>query len=207
MPWLVATNLFRGLQQARHSIKTGYDVSQPVCGNKDEDKPIAGIGQGNGLGFSLWCLFNTIIIKPYKRKGHGTIITTPISKKEVFLLGFVFVGDADLVTVANNAYTSDVEMIQKIQALMTDGAVIFKPLAISSPLLKLDGSWCYFSRMAPTGSTKQKTHSLVSQLYLIKTETCTLSPEKSLQQSLNLLVYVTNTLSSTHLLCLPCLKK
>ena len=36
------------------------------------------------------------------------------------LLGFAFVDDADLVTAANNAYTSGVEMIQKMQALMTE---------------------------------------------------------------------------------------
>jgi len=81
--WLVATNLFRVLKQARHCIKTGYGISQPVYGNEDEDKPIAGIGQGNGLGPLLWCLTSTIIIKKCKRKGHGTTITitTPISKK------------------------------------------------------------------------------------------------------------------------------
>ena len=95
-------------------IKTSYGVSQPVYGNKDEDKPIARIGQGDGLGPSLWCLISTIIIKTCKRKGHRIIITTPISKKEVSLLGFAFVDDADLVTTANNAYTSSMEMINKM---------------------------------------------------------------------------------------------
>ena len=41
VPWLVATNLFQVLQEARHCIKTGYGVSEPVYGNNDEDKPIA----------------------------------------------------------------------------------------------------------------------------------------------------------------------
>ena len=88
VPWRVLTNLFRVLKQARHSIKTNYGVSKPVYGNEDENKPIAGIGQGNGLGPSLWCLTSTIIIKTCKRKGHRTTITTPISKKIVSLLGF-----------------------------------------------------------------------------------------------------------------------
>ena len=55
-----------------------------------------------------------------KRKGHGTTIITPISKKIVSLLGFAFVDNADLVTMANNAYTSGAVMIPKIPALMTD---------------------------------------------------------------------------------------
>ena len=45
---------------------------------------------------------------------------TPISSRTVSLLGFAFVDDADLVTVANNAYQSGTEMIQKMQALMAD---------------------------------------------------------------------------------------
>ena len=108
------------LQQARHRIKTCYGVLQPVYGNEDANDPIAGIGQGNGLGPSLWWLISTIIIKCCKRKGHGTTFTTPISKRVVSLLGFVFVDDADVVTAANNAYQSGGEMIQKMQALMID---------------------------------------------------------------------------------------
>ena len=41
VPWIVATNIFRVLQQAYHQIKTGYSVSRPVYGNKNENKPIA----------------------------------------------------------------------------------------------------------------------------------------------------------------------
>ena len=115
---MIARNTFLVLQQARHRIKIGYGVLQPVYGNEDVNNPIAGNGQVNGLGTSLWCLISTIIIKCCKRKGHGTTIKTPISKIIVSLLGFDFVDDADLVTAANNAYQSDGEMIQKMQALM-----------------------------------------------------------------------------------------
>ena len=41
-------------------------------------------------------------------------------KKTVSLFRFAFVDDADLVTAANNAYQSFGEMIQEMQALMTD---------------------------------------------------------------------------------------
>ena len=120
MPWMIARNMFLVLQQARHRIKTGYGVSRPVYRNEDVNNPIAGISQGNSLGPSFWCLISTIIIKCCNKKGHGTTITTPISKRIVSLLGFAFVDDAGLVTAANNAYQSGEGMIQKIQALMTD---------------------------------------------------------------------------------------
>ena len=102
--WMIVRNMFLVLQQACHRNKTYSGVSRPVYGNEDANNPIAGIGQDNGLGPSLWCLISTIIIKCCKRKGHGTIIITPISKRTVSLLGFAFVNDADLVTAANNVY-------------------------------------------------------------------------------------------------------
>ena len=91
-----------------------------MYGNKDEKEPIAGIGQGNGMGPSLWCLISTVVIKTCKRKGHGTTIRTSISQKIVSLLYFAFVDNADLVAAAKNTCTSGVAMIQKMQALMTD---------------------------------------------------------------------------------------
>ena len=119
VPWMITRNLFFVLQQAHHCIKTCYGISEPVYGNEDKKEPIAGIGQGNRLGSSLWCLISTVIIKTCKHKGHGTTITTPISKKIFSFLGFAFVDDADLVTAASNAFKSGAEIIQKMQAFMT----------------------------------------------------------------------------------------
>ena len=120
VPWAIARNFFLVLQQAHHSIKTGYRVSKPVYGNEDANNPIAGIGQGNGIDPSLWVLISTIIVNCCRRKGHGTTIIAPISNKTIFILGFAFVDDTDLVTAANNAYQTGTEMIGKMQALMTD---------------------------------------------------------------------------------------
>ena len=102
LPWNVATTLFRVLQKAHHSIKTGYGVSKPVCGK--EDKTIAGIGQRSGLGPSLWCLISTILIKMCKIKGHGTTSITAIPRTVVSLIEFAFVNNTDLVTAANDAH-------------------------------------------------------------------------------------------------------
>ena len=118
VPWRVTTMLFRVLQKARHNIKTSYGVSKPVYGNKD--KVIAGNCHGNRLGPLFWCLITTILIKMCKMKRHGTTIITAISKTVVSLVGFSYVDNADLVTAANNAYTSGEAMIKKMQSLMTD---------------------------------------------------------------------------------------
>ena len=78
-----------------------------------------GIGQDNSQGPSLWCLMSSVGIKDCKRNSHGRTRITAISGKIASLLGFDFINDADLVTVARNARTSGTEMIQKMQALMT----------------------------------------------------------------------------------------
>ena len=109
--------LFLVLQRVRHSIKTGYGVSESVYGNEEE--AITRIGRGDGLGPLLWCLISTIPIKMCKMKGHATTIITTISKTVVSLIGFVFADDTDLVTAADNAHASGETLIKQMQILMT----------------------------------------------------------------------------------------
>ena len=119
IPWMIARSYFRPLQLGRHRIKTSYGLSKPVYGNEDPQEPIAGIGWGNSMGPSLWCLMSSVLIKDCKQNGHGTTIITAISRKIASLLGFAFVDNADLTTAASYAHTSGTEMIHKMQALMT----------------------------------------------------------------------------------------
>ena len=84
------------LQKAKHKIKTSYGVSDPVYGKKES--AISGIGQSNGLDPALWAFISSIIFEMCKARGHGTVVTTSVSKEDVSLLGFAFVDDADLMT-------------------------------------------------------------------------------------------------------------
>ena len=70
VPWMITCTLFLVLQRARHSMKRGYGVLKPVFENEDPNNPIGGIGQGNGIGPSLWYLISTIILSCCRRKGH-----------------------------------------------------------------------------------------------------------------------------------------
>ena len=54
VPHLICKVLFQTLQQAKHHIQTGFGRSEAVYGKKDV--PLSGIGQGNGLGPTLWAL-------------------------------------------------------------------------------------------------------------------------------------------------------
>jgi hypothetical protein len=74
-PYNAAGILFLVLAKARHKIKTGYGTSDWVYGN--EEVPISGCGQGNGLGPALWALISTKVIKMCERAGHGTTCIAP----------------------------------------------------------------------------------------------------------------------------------
>ena len=115
--WSVATILFEVLQKARHEIKTSYGVSAPVYG--DKETAISGIGQGNGLGPTLWALISSIIFKMCKARGHKMNMTTAISKQEISFIGFAFVDDADLVAGAEDVNTPRATMIARFQAMTT----------------------------------------------------------------------------------------
>jgi retron-type reverse transcriptase len=60
---VLARSLFETLQKADHQIKTGYGKSDKAYGNSDEPEPHQGIGQGNGLGPTLWALLSSVLIR------------------------------------------------------------------------------------------------------------------------------------------------
>ena len=77
VPQRVCKVLFSTLQKAKHHIKTGFGRSEAVYG--DEKVPIMGIGQGNGLGPTLWCLISTILFRMMQTAGHGVSLISALS--------------------------------------------------------------------------------------------------------------------------------
>jgi hypothetical protein len=116
VPYNAARILFLVLAKARHKSKTGYGTSDWV--HKDEDIPISGCGQGNGLGAALWALISTKVIKICERAGHGTTCIAPISGKLLRFLGFAFVDDADLSDCADDVNAKGEEMVERFHQFM-----------------------------------------------------------------------------------------
>ena len=116
VPYLAAKTLFLILAKARHKIKTGYGISDWVYG--DEEIPISGCGQGNGLGPALWALISTKVIKMCERAGHGTTCIAPLSGKLLKFLGFAFVDDADLSECAEDVNTTGEELVSSFHRFM-----------------------------------------------------------------------------------------
>ena len=119
VPQRVCKVLFSTLQKAKHHIKTGFGRSEAVYG--DENVPIMGISQGNGLGPSLWCLISTILFRMMQKAGHRVSMICALSLFLIQLVGFMFVDDIDLFCAGKTAKTSGEAFNQTFRLLSTDG--------------------------------------------------------------------------------------
>ena len=95
VPAMIARTLFGMLQKARHRIKTGFGISDPVYG--DEEVPIQGSGQGNRSVPTACAPISSKMFQVMDRADHGLLAITAISAITLPLVGFAFVDDADLV--------------------------------------------------------------------------------------------------------------
>ena len=108
--------LFQVMQKSLHCIKTGYGTLEPVYG--DETVPLAGSGQGNGLGPTLWALISTVILIRCKRDGHGMKSITSITKLPIYFMGYLFVDDSDIVQGSDDVNTSGESLLPDFQEFM-----------------------------------------------------------------------------------------
>jgi len=148
IPQKVYKVLFSTLQKAQHHIKAGFGRLEAVHGN--EEVPMMGIGQGNGLGPTLWCLISTIIFRMMKKAGHGVSMVSALSLTLVQLVGFAFVDDTDLFCAAQTSYTAAEVLSVDFQAALHrwTGGLIATGGAIAP-----EKSFCYLIDFLWTGFT------------------------------------------------------
>jgi hypothetical protein len=134
-------------------LRTGFGDSKAYAGATGGVKT-QGLCQGNGVAPAGWTVMSIAMIQAHKRKGNGIHLTCPITKKEMHLVGMLFVNDTDLehVNVTKNKMAMEAhgEMQSSIlnwgQILIATGGAL-KPAKffyhLTSFLWKPDGSWMY----------------------------------------------------------------
>jgi hypothetical protein len=113
LPQRIACTLISTLQKAVHHIKTGFGRSGPVYGN--EVIPISGIGQGNGMGPTLWALISSKLLLMMHTAGHGVRITSALTNTIISLVGFAFVDDTDLFCAGSTSTTTGAALAADFQ--------------------------------------------------------------------------------------------
>ena len=125
------------MQKSLHCIKTGYGISGPVYG--DKPVPLAGCGQGNGLGPTLWALISTVILIMCKRAGHRMKFITSITKLPISFMGYLFVDNADIVQGSDNVNTSSKSLLPDFQNLRDDRMAALEPQVVLFAQRKQNG--------------------------------------------------------------------
>jgi len=100
-----------------HHIRTAFGDSIQAAGRHTWKTPIAGIGQGNGAGPSIWAAVSSPMFDVMRQDGFYALLTGAISKLQRKISGFAFVDDTDLcVTHSSDEGTQVVQQMQKAVA-------------------------------------------------------------------------------------------
>ena len=103
------------LQLSEHRIRTGYGVSEPAYGT-EEDDPLMGLGQGNGIGPCGWTLISSQMIKTMKKLGFAATFRSALAATLITIASFAYVDDCDTPHIAPNVDTKGEEIVDSFQA-------------------------------------------------------------------------------------------
>ena len=168
LKWKQARVLMETLQLAQHRIKTGYGVSEPAYGSEDEE-PLMGLGQGNGVASAGWTLISSKIISVMKEMGFGANLVSSITKTLSEIAAFAYVDDADTPSCAPNVNMTGEELSPSFQEALDCWS---KLISCSGGELDPNKSCCYLIDFAWKGSKWEyrKIGDMLGDFYLLDKE-------------------------------------
>jgi hypothetical protein len=78
-----------------------------------------GFGQGNGAALLGFLAVSTLLIKAYRRQGHGAWFTPGLARDAFILAAVIYVDDSNLLHMAQGTPT-DAEFLASVQAATVD---------------------------------------------------------------------------------------
>jgi hypothetical protein len=111
-----------------------------------------GMCQGNTASPAAWSAISALLVRTYKRRGHGMRHQTPISRRPFDSAGILFVDDTDLLSL--NQFLSSSALWEEVQASTTFWSMLLNASGGSLKGIKCfgylfdfgwraDGSWYY----------------------------------------------------------------
>ena len=160
VPTPAIVSMLSTIQNMSFFLRTGYGDSSDYAGgftdNSVETIKFQGMCQGNGASPAAWAVTTIPMIAAHRKKSHGAHLIAPISKREIQLIGGLFVDDTDLMHLdmrEEEGITSAHGRLQDAiinwgKLLITTGGAL-KPAKCSYYLIsfdwKPDGTWKYGS--------------------------------------------------------------
>ena len=132
--------LFTALQTMQYCLRTGFGESSRLYGGT-ADNPIAGYGQGNGMAPPGFTALSTLVIKAYRRKGHGAHLTSAYTSRLFLLAAVMYVDDTDLTHWGKSQEMSDAVLVRHVQDSTTDYGELAQA---TGGILKQEKCFTYF---------------------------------------------------------------
>jgi hypothetical protein len=91
-----AAMMLTTLQTMQLFLRTGFGKSSDSYGGTSED-PTMGFGQGNGAAPPAFTVLSSLVVKAYRRLGHGANLSSAMLRRVFVLAAVMYVDDTDLV--------------------------------------------------------------------------------------------------------------
>ena len=106
--------MLRSIQLIQFFLRTGWGESDSFIGG-DLLKILHGMCQGNGAAPATWLVLSTVLIRIYKRQGHGVKLSTLITKCILNVMGVCYVDDIDLF-ILNACMNTEHQLFSEAQS-------------------------------------------------------------------------------------------
>ena len=132
VPTGAITSMLRSIQLMQFFLRTGWGESDSFIGGEIL-KILHGLCQGNGAAPAAWLFLSTVLIRIYKRRGHGAKLSTPITRCILDIMGVCFVDHTDLF-IFNACMNTEHQLFSEAQSsLDTWGSTLIGTGGILKP--------------------------------------------------------------------------
>jgi hypothetical protein len=129
------------IQQMKYFLRTTFGDLEAFFNSLDNGLAFQGSCQGNKGSPAFWLAVSAFLVYMLNRLGHVARIILAMSRLVLEVVGFLFVDDTDLMTVARTKSESPTQVMSRIQA--TINAWWHGCLCASGDALKHDKCpWC-----------------------------------------------------------------
>lgn len=154
--------MLRPIQRMKYFLRTAFGDSETFFSSLDSVLSFQGSCQGNKGSPAFWLAVSAFLVAMLHRLGHVAQIVSALSQSILQVVGFLFVDDTNLMTVANSKFESAEQVTLRMQSavdawhggLRASGRAL-KPEKCSWCLVSFgwnQGKWSYASKASQPGS-------------------------------------------------------
>ena len=119
VPLPAIISALKTIQKMKFYLRTSFGDSEAHYGGGETGLPFQGGCQGNGGAPALWVAVSVILVRILKQHGHVVEWSSAISGTVTTLIGFLYVDDTDLITMAPSALSDPMEVMEMMQDNIT----------------------------------------------------------------------------------------